>query len=120
MNKILENIGNRYYEFVTIEKSLIKINMQQLWASKIYEYIGKRLAVNGNHYFTNRYRYRHTYVSCNEFVSEMFVIKVTVKENPFQLKSSTRLVATMLNPEKKINLDLRRYISSVIKTEVSI
>ena len=52
-----------------------------------------------------------------DFVSEVFIIKVTVKENSFQLKPSKRLVATMLNPEKVFILDPKQYIISAIKTD---
>ena len=52
-----------------------------------------------------------------DFVSEVFIIKVTVKENSFQLKPSKRLVATMLNPEKNFILDPRQYITSAIKRD---
>ena len=52
-----------------------------------------------------------------DFVSEAFIIKVTVKENSFQLKPSKRLLATMLNPEKIFVLDPRQYITSVIKRD---
>ena len=49
----------------------------------MYKCIGKRLAVIGNQYFTNRYQYIITLVICNyiltDFVSEVFIMKVTVK-----------------------------------------
>ena len=46
----------------------------------------------------------------------MFIIKVTVKENSFQVKPSKRLVATMLNPDKILNIrSYKQYIISAIK-----
>ena len=51
-------------------------------------------------------------------VNELFIIKVTVKENSFQLKPSKRLVAKMLNSKKKKTiLDPRQYITSAIKRD---
>ena len=53
----------------------------------MFKCIGKRLAVIGNQYFTNRYQYIITLVASVynyfliDFVSEVFIIKVTVKEN---------------------------------------
>ena len=53
----------------------------------MFKCIGKRLTVIGNQYFTNRYQYIITLVACVynyfliDFVSEVFIIKVTVKEN---------------------------------------
>ena len=53
----------------------------------MFKCIGKRLAVIGNQYFTNRYQYIITLVAwiynyfLTDFVSEVFIIKVTVKEN---------------------------------------
>ena len=52
-----------------------------------------------------------------DFVSEVFIIKVTVKDNSFQLKPSKRLVATMVNPEKIFILDPRQYITLAIKRD---
>ena len=52
-----------------------------------------------------------------DFVSEVFIIKVAVKENSFQLKPSKRKVGKMLNPEKNSILDLKQYIISAIKTD---
>ena len=52
-----------------------------------------------------------------DFVNEVFIIKVTAKENSFQLKPSKTLVATMLNPEKTFILDSRQYITSAIKRD---
>ena len=65
----------------------------------------------------------YNYVNCLrnyfliDFVSEVFIIKVTMKENSFQLKPSKRLVATMVNPEKIFVLDPRQYITSAIKRD---
>ena len=52
-----------------------------------------------------------------DFGSDVFIIKVTVKESFFQLKPSKRLVVTMLNPEKIFILDPRQYINSAIKRD---
>ena len=49
----------------------------------MFKYIGKRLALIGNQYFTNRYQYlRNCFLI--DFVSEVFIIKETVKENSFK------------------------------------
>ena len=59
----------------------------------------------------------HNYISCLcnyfliDFVSEVFIIKVTVKQNSFQLIPSKILVATMLNLDKLFILDPRQYIT---------
>ena len=56
----------------------------------MFKCIGKRLAVIGNQYFTNCYQYIITLVAwiynyfLIDFVSEVFIIKVTVKENSFK------------------------------------
>ena len=47
----------------------------------------------------------------------MLILKVTVKENSFQLKPSKRLVATMLNPEKIFIVDPRHNITWTIKRD---
>ena len=65
----------------------------------------------------------HNYIRCffnyflTDFVSEVFIIRVTVKENSFQLKPSKRFVAAMLNPEESFILDPRQYITSAIKRD---
>ena len=52
----------------------------------MFKWIGKRLAVIGNQYFTNHEEYIHNYLSCFcnyfliDFVSEVFIINVTVKK----------------------------------------
>ena len=51
----------------------------------MFKWIGKRLAVIGNQRFINHYQYMHNYLSCFcnyfliDFVSEVFIIKGTVK-----------------------------------------
>ena len=66
MAKHWQCIGNTIQcnALVTIGKSLVEINMWQLWSSRIYECTGKRLAVIGNEHFTNRYQYIITLVAC--------------------------------------------------------
>ena len=54
--KYWQNIGNRYSVSITTGKSLVD--------TKIYECIGKRLAVIDNKYFTNRYQYIITLLAC--------------------------------------------------------
>ena len=63
--------------------------MWKLWPVKICKYIGKRLAVIGNQYVANRYQYIITLVACVivfliDFVSKVFITKVTLKENYFK------------------------------------
>ena len=55
-----QNIGNKIHALVTIDKSLVESNIWKLWPAKMFKCIGKRLAVI-------------------DFVSEVFIIKVTVK-----------------------------------------
>ena len=53
----------------------------------MFKWIGKRLAVIGNQCFTSHHQYIHNYLSCFcnyfliDFVSEVFIIKVRVKNN---------------------------------------
>ena len=73
-----KNISTRNNALVTIGKSLVKSNICKLWPVKIFKCIGKRLAVIGNQYFTSHYQY------IINFVSEVFIIKVAVRENSFK------------------------------------
>ena len=59
-----QNIGNKVNALVTIGKSLVESNIWKLWPAKMFKYIGKRLAVIGNKYFTNHYQYLITLVAC--------------------------------------------------------
>ena len=59
-----QNIGNKIHALVTIDKSLVESNIWKLWPAKMFKYIGKRLAVIGNKYFTNHYQYLITLVTC--------------------------------------------------------
>ena len=52
-----------------------------------------------------------------DFVSKVFIIKVTVRGKSLQLKPSKRLVATIVNPEKIFILDSRQYITLAIKRD---
>ena len=55
-----------------------------------------------------------TLVAC-EIIFDQSIIKVTVKENSFQLKPSKRLVAMMLNPERKFLGNIQLQPLKVIK-----
>ena len=52
-----QNIGNRYYTLVTVNKSLVEVNMCKLLRSKIYKCFGRTLPVIDNQYLTNQYLY---------------------------------------------------------------
>ena len=63
MAKHGQNIGNRNNSLSVIGESLAERNIWKLWAAKMFKCIGKRLAVIGNQYFTNRYQYIITLVA---------------------------------------------------------
>ena len=59
-----QNIGNRNHALITTNgKSMVESNIWKLWPAKIFKCIGKRLALIGNQYVTNRYQYRITIVA---------------------------------------------------------
>ena len=50
-----QNIGNKNNASLTIGKSLVERNIWKSWPAKMFKWVGKRLAVIGNQYFTNHY-----------------------------------------------------------------
>ena len=82
-----QNIGNRYYTLVTINKSLVEVNMCKLLRSKIYKCFGRTLPVIDNQYLTNQYLYIIPlcclcHVFFIDFVSRVFQIASRGREFP--------------------------------------
>ena len=73
-----KNIGNRNNSLLTIGKH---------WQKEIFENYDLQECLNalvGNQYFTNPYIITLVAYFLIDFVSEVFIIKITVKENSFK------------------------------------
>ena len=84
-----QNIGSRYYTLVTVDKSLVEVNMCKLLRSKIYKCFGKTLSVIDNEYLTNQHLYIiplcflcHAFFI--DFVSRVFQIASRGREFPLR------------------------------------
>ena len=93
MAKHRQMMGNKNNALVRIGKSLVESNIWRLWPAKMFQCIGKRLAVIGNQYFTNGYQYIITLVACVmiDWLCKWSVCnKSNSKREFFQVKSSRR------------------------------